>query len=96
MELLTFIVLLVSVAGNIATIIYLVKLLNEKVSGPKQSLPKDLAPFVTPMKDSDQFDLSEVPDEALKDSVKKIITSKEPLPIPDDEEEAAKEQENLT
>ncbi len=97
MEVFFFIILLVSVSGNILCLFILWNLL--KVSPSKQSSyeekKKGLIPFITPMKDSDQFDLSEVDDEVLKQAVKDTIT-KVPEVIGDDEEATAKAKEFMT
>ncbi len=93
MEVFFFIILLVSIAGNLLCIFILWDLL--KVSPLKQSYnekKKGLIPFITPMKDSDQFDLSEVDDEVLKQAVKDTIT-KVPEVNGDDEEAEAKATE---
>jgi hypothetical protein len=93
MEVLFFIILLVSLLGNILCLFIFWDLL--KVSSPKQlynEKKKGLIPFITPMKDSDQFDLSEVDDEVLKQAVKDTIT-KVPEVTGDDEEAEAKAKE---
>ena len=97
MEVIFFSVLFLSVAGNILSTYILYDLLKKNVSGPKQlyNERKDgLLPFVTPMKEADQVDLSEIDDEVLKESIKKTITNNE-VQV-DDEEVAAKAKEFLT
>ena len=91
-----YIVLLVSVIGNIFSLYLLSKQLTPKVSSPKQlyeERKKGLVPFVTPMKDSDQRDLSEIDDEVLKESIKKTINEVPEMVDSDDEEQVAKEKE---
>lgn len=98
MEVIFFSALLLSVAGNILSIFVLYDLLKKNVSGPKQLYNKmkdGLLPFVEPMKDADQYDLSEVDDEVLKKAVKESINKVPEVPE-DDEEKVAKETEFMT
>ena len=96
MEILYFATLLVSVAGNVFTLYKLWGLLKEKVSPPEQIYNKmkdGLLPFVEPMKETDQHDLSEVDDEVLKKAIKKTINK---IPeLDDDEEKTAQAKEFL-
>lgn len=95
MEVIFFSALLVSVAGNILSIFVLYDLLKRNVSGSKQLYNErkdEIAPFVEPMKEADQYDLSEVDDEVLKKAVKESI-NKVSEPIIDDEEEVVKAKE---
>jgi len=90
MEIFFFIILLVSILGNLYSVYVMSNLLNKNVSVEKQLYSKnkeDLVPFISPMKDADQFDLSEVDDEVLKKSVKETITRLDNS-VKDDEAEA--------
>ena len=83
--------LALSILGNILSTFAFYFLLKEKVSVPKPF--KNILPFVEPMKDSDQHDLSEVDDEVLKGSVKQFINKGVVSEEVDDEEVAAKAKE---
>ena len=86
--------LALSIVGNILSTIAFWSLLKEKVSVPKPF--KNILPFIEPMKDSDQHDLSEVDDEVLKGSVKQFINRGIVEEVVDDEEATAKEKEFMS
>ena len=103
MDIFYSLVLLTSIAGNILAFYLLYKLQTRTVSEPKQLYNErktKLAPFVEPMKDADQRDLSEVDDEILKESVRTYI-ARRVVPVisdklEDDEEKQAVAKEFMT
>lgn len=89
MELLLIAVIFAVNIPNYIAWFLLYRLFKDNLQTPEKVIAKrrmEVAPFVTPMKDEDHIELSEVDEELIKESVKSRIENGVP-PEPKDEEE---------